>query len=215
MKNLFYNIAIIILLGLIAYLLYINKFGNKSASVSSTDTTNFKTALDVINARKSVRHFTDKIVSKEDLVTIVKAGMAAPTAVNKQPWHFIIINERKTLNDLSLGLPNAQMIKQATAAIIVCGNLHKALPDEASEYWIQDCSAATENMLLAVEAMGLGAVWTGVYPNKERIGFIKSFFKLPDYIIPLNVIPIGYPTGEDKPKNKFKEENISWNKFNI
>lgn len=105
------------------------------------------------------------------------------------------------------------MLKEAQAAIIVCGNMNKAVEGEGREYWIQDCSAATENILLAAESMGLGAVWTGVYPIKERVDIVKGEMKLPENIIPLNVIPIGWQTGKEKPKQKYTEENIYWNKW--
>lgn len=166
-----------------------------------------------IHNRKSVRSFVpQKPVSKEDLTTIVKAGMAAPSAVNKQPWAFIVVTERSVMDSLKVGLPSAQMLGEAGAAIIVCGDLSKAL-ESHPDYWIQDCSAATQNMLLAIESLGLGAVWTGVYPVSERVDFVKKTMKLPENIIPLNVIPIGYPAGETQPKDKWKDENVRWNKW--
>ncbi len=169
--------------------------------------------LATIHMRKSVRHFTNQAVSKEQLTELVKAGMAAPTAVNKQPWAFIAINDRTVLDKLSEVLPYAKMLKQATGAIVVCGDMTRTLEGQAQEYWIQDCSAATQNILLAAESMGLGAVWTGVYPKKERIEDVIQTIKLPEQLIPLNVIPIGYPTGEDQPKNKWDKNKLHWNGF--
>ena len=169
--------------------------------------------LSVIHSRKSVRKFVpQKAVSKEDLTTLVKAGMAAPTAVNKQPWAFVVVTERTTLDSLTTGLPYAQMLKEAGAAIVVCGDLDKAV-EGLPEFWVQDCSAATQNILLAVEAMGLGAVWTGVYPGMERAKFVQNVLGLPETIIPLNVIPIGYPEGETTPKDKWIESNMRWEKW--
>ena len=112
--------------------------------------------------RKSVRHFTNQMVSRKQLTELIRAGMAAPTAVNKQPWAFIAIDDRGMLDQLAEILPYAKMLKQATGAIVVCGDMTKTLDGIAQEYWIQDCSAATQNILLAAESMGLGAVWTGV-----------------------------------------------------
>lgn len=169
--------------------------------------------IKTIHMRKSVRHFADKGVTKEQLETLVKAGMAAPSAMNRQPWAFVIVNDRKILDTLAAGSPNARMLYKASAAIIVCGDTKKVPNANESGYWTLDCSAASENILLAAESMGLGALWTGVYPNKERMAFISKSLRLPDYIIPLNVIPVGYPTGDDKPKGKFKPENIHWNKW--
>lgn len=169
--------------------------------------------LDVIHSRKSVRHFTGEQVTKEQLETIVKAGMAAPSARNLQPWAFIVITERERLDKLADLLPYAKMLKTASAAVIVCGDLSKAATDVDQAYWVQDCSAASQNILLAVESLGLGAVWTAVYPYEDRMKTVIEELNLPEHIVPLNVIPIGYPTGEDKPKNKWKPENLHWNKW--
>ncbi|MCU4162643.1 flavin reductase [Carboxylicivirga caseinilyticus] len=169
--------------------------------------------LSTIYNRKSVRHFTNEQVREDELTELVKAGMAAPTAVNKQPWAFIAINDRAMLDVLADSLPHAKMLKQATAAIAVCGDLNKALQGQARIYWVQDCSAATQNILLATEAMGLGAVWTGVHPITEREATVKNLLNLPEHIIPLNVIAIGHPTGEDQPKDKWKPENMHINKW--
>ncbi|MDO8897351.1 MAG: nitroreductase family protein, partial [Bacteroidales bacterium] len=166
--------------------------------------------LKVIHNRKSVRSFTDQAVSKEQIELLLQAGMAAPTAVNRQPWAFYVVTARETLDSLSERLPYAKMLSQAQAAIVVCGDMDKAgnLKDKA--YWVQDCSAATQNILLAAESIGLGAVWTAVFPYDDRSKVVIETLKLPANHIPLNVIPIGYPTGEDKPKDKWKPENVFW-----
>ncbi|MFO7863581.1 MAG: nitroreductase family protein [Salinivirgaceae bacterium] len=167
-------------------------------------------ALDVIHSRKSVRHFTDQPVSKQQIETILRAGMAAPTAVNRQPWVFYVVTERATLDSLGEKLPYAKMLFQAQAAIVVCGDMEKAGNLKEKGYWVQDCSAATENILLAVESIGLGAVWTASYPYDDRTKAVIKELNLPEKHVPLNVIPIGYPTGEDVPKDKWKPENIIW-----
>lgn len=166
--------------------------------------------LEVIHNRKSVRHFTDQPVSKEQIHTLLKAGMAAPTAVNRQPWVFYVVRERAVLDTLSQQLPYAKMLTQAQAAIVVCGDMEKAGNLKDKGYWVQDCCAATENILLAAESMGLGAVWTASYPYDDRTEVVIKALNLPANHVPLNVIPIGYPTGEDVPKNKWKPENIIW-----
>jgi nitroreductase len=163
--------------------------------------------------RKSVRKYTKEEVKKEQLEMLVRAGMAAPSARNSQPWLFFVINDRTILDNLAKQLPNAKMLLNAKAAIVVCGNLQKALEGDGREFWVQDCSAATQNILLAAESMGLGAVWTGAYPRKETVNIIKVELGLPEHIVPLNVIPIGWQTGEEKPKQKYTEENIRWNKW--
>ena len=169
-------------------------------------------ALTIIHSRKSVRNFTGQDVSKELLDKIVRAGMAAPTAVNKQPWSFVVVTDRKTLDSLRDGLPHAKMLDKAGAAIIVCAIPEKAF-EKKVEYAVIDSTCASENILLAAEALGLGAVWTAAYPYQDRMGFVRKTLNIPDDVIPLNVIPIGYPTGVDKPKDKFKPENIHWEKW--
>ncbi|MBU1239939.1 nitroreductase family protein [Myxococcota bacterium] len=169
--------------------------------------------LKIIHRRKSVRHYLSRPVPTMWLEKLVRAGMAAPTAVNKQPWAFIIITERKTLDALGDKLPYAKMIKQTPAAIIVAGDLEKALPGKMLEFWIQDVSAAVENILLAAEAMGLGAVWTGVYPMEKQLGVVTTLLSLPKHIIPLAVIPIGWPKGDDVPKNKWDAAKLHWEKW--
>jgi nitroreductase len=168
--------------------------------------------LENIFSRKSVRHFTGETVLQEKLELLIKAGMAAPSANNKQPWAFIGITKRLILDNLAEGLPYAKMLAQAGGAIVVCGDMDRIDPNKPA-YWIHDCAAAAENILLATEAIGLGAVWTALYPYKERYSLVQEAISLPETIIPLCIIPVGYPTGEDQPKEKFKTENIHWNKW--
>jgi flavin reductase (DIM6/NTAB) family NADH-FMN oxidoreductase RutF/nitroreductase len=166
--------------------------------------------LEVIHNRKSVRHFTGQPVSKDQIETLLKAGMAAPTAVNRQPWAFYVITQRETLDTLAEQLPYAKMLSQVGTAIVVCGDMEKAGNLKEQGYWVQDCAAATENILLAAESLGLGAVWTAAYPYEDRTAVVTKALSLPEYHVPLNVIPVGYPTGEDLPKNKWKPENVTW-----
>jgi flavin reductase (DIM6/NTAB) family NADH-FMN oxidoreductase RutF/nitroreductase len=166
--------------------------------------------LEVIHNRKSVRHFTDQPVSKEQIETLLRAGMAAPSAVNRQPWVFYVVTKREILDTLSQQLPYAKMLAQAQAAIVVCGDMEKAGNLIDKGYWVHDCAAATENILLAAESIGLGAVWTASYPYDDRTKVVIKALNLPEKHIPLNVIPIGYTTGEYVPKNKWKPENIIW-----
>ena len=123
--------------------------------------------LQTIMTRTSIRAFLDKPVPEETIEQLLKAAMAAPSAKNQQPWAFVVIRDRGLLENLGASLPNARMTATAPAAVVICGVLDKALPGEAREYWIQDAAAATENFLLAVHALGLGAVWTGVHPISE------------------------------------------------
>ena len=170
-------------------------------------------AIENILARKSVRAFTPKPVEKEKVDLLLKAAMAAPTAVNKQPWAFVVVDDRNVLDQLAAELPYAKMTAQAPLAIVVCGDLSKALNGETDRYWMLDCSAASENLLLAAESMGLGAVWTAVYPESDRMAKVRTVLSLPDYIVPLNLIPLGYPQHQEEAKNKFNTENIHYNKW--
>ena len=169
-------------------------------------------ALTVIYTRRSVRSFTGAAVSGEDLMKILRAGMSAPSAVNIQPWAFITVTKRETLDELCDKLPYAKMLDKAGAAIVVCG-----IPDKdevySKDYWVMDCSAATENILLAAHALGLGAVWTAVYVDEERVRNVREILGIPGNIIPLNVIPIGVPKGKGAVIDKFKEENIHREKW--
>lgn len=170
-------------------------------------------ALDVIHSRKSVREFTGKPVAREDLDTILRAAMAAPSAVNCQPWAFVVVTEPAMLSTLADGLPYAQMLRQAGAGIVVCAVVEKAF-NKIAEFAIIDSALAAQNILLAAEAMGLGAVWTAAYPDPGKVAFVRETLHIPKDVIPLAVIPIGHPAGTEPPKDKFKPENIHWERWN-
>ena len=162
--------------------------------------------------RKSVRSFTSEPVSEEHIEAMLKAAMAAPTAVNYQPWRFVVITDRAQLDAMAEVLPYARMLKQAPLAIIVCGET-TWFEGRENPYWQQDCSAATENLLLAAEALGLGAVWTGVYPNMDLAKPLGEFLSLPETVQPLCAIPIGHHDGTTQPRDKWKPENIHYGKW--
>lgn len=172
-----------------------------------------KAVIDNIMTRTSIRQYQDKAVEQDKVETMLKAGMAAPTAVNRQPWHFVVVNDKAVLEKIAEVNHNKRILKTAPLAIIVCGNLEKTLRGEAQQFWIQDTSAAAENILLAAHGLGLGAVWTALFPNKERYEPIRELLGMPDHIIPLNIIIIGYPAESPTPKDKWKPENVSYNKF--
>ena len=176
--------------------------------------TNKKTgALEVIFSRKSVRKYTGQVVKKEQLELLLKAAMAAPSGRNQQPWAFIVLTDPAKLKMLADELPYAKMLPEAGAGIVVCGYTVPPSRPGAKDLWEQDCAAATENILLAAEAMGLGAVWTAVHPYPERQEFVRNVFQIPPTIIPFSVIPIGHPSGEEQPKDKFRLENVHWEKW--
>lgn len=185
-----------------------------------TETTTEKTekemnALEVIMTRTSIRSFTDQVVAPETIETLLRAGMAAPTAVNAQPWHFVVVNDRAKLDELAGNGRQSKMLQESTLAIVVCGNMDKAMQGPGQAFWIQDCSAATENILLAAHALGLGAVWTGCYPIEERMATVSQVLGLPENIVPLSVIVMGYPAETPQPKDKWKPENVSYNEYGL
>lgn len=134
--------------------------------------------LDNIATRTSIRDYEARPVEKEKIEKMLRAAMAAPTAMNKQPWHFVVVDQRDLLDALADANPYAKMIKKAPLAIVVCGDTEKMIEGGGRDFWIQDASAATENMLLAAHAMGLGAVWTGAYPSEERCQAIGKALSL-------------------------------------
>lgn len=178
--------------------------------------------LKVIHSRKSVRNYTGVPVSNDDIIDLLRAGMAAPSAVDRRPWSFVAVTERETLDNLSKATPFSGMLKKAGAAIIVCGipmksmvkmKLINLVAGVSNDYWVQDCSAATENILLAAEAKGLGAVWIGIHPVEAKVETVRKILNIPDNITPLNIISIGHPVGTEKPKNKFDGKAIHWEKW--
>ena len=162
--------------------------------------------LETIFNRKSVRKYTERPVEKEKLETLVRAGMAAPSSRDRRPWEFVIVTDRDLLDKMGEGLPLARMLKETKQAIIVCGDTVKS-----ENAWQLDCSATAQNILLAAESMGLGAVWTAAYPYPERMKIIQNALQLPEHILPLTVIPLGYPTGIEKPKDKYNKKQIHYN----
>lgn len=183
---------------------------NKNASDTSID--KCQAAIENIMTRTSIRQYKDQPVEQEKIDVMLKAAMAAPSAVNLQPWHFIVITDKKTIDLLSGKQPT-----NAPLLIAMCGDTDKTtMPDgkgKLPDFWVQDVSAATQNLLLAAHALGLGAVWTGVYPVMERTAEVANVLNCPSNIVPVAVVRIGYPDESPEPKNKFKEKNISYNKF--
>jgi nitroreductase len=166
--------------------------------------------LEAILSRRSVRKYEKQAISAEELTDLVRYAMYAPSAVNKQPWHFIIIDDRNVLNEIMKFHPHASMLSQAAAAILVCGDEEMA---HTPAYWPVDCSAATQNLLLAAHGKGFGAVWLGIYPREERIEAMKKLMQLPAHIHPFSLISIGYTTEAPRIANRFKPERIHTNKW--
>ena len=166
-----------------------------------------KAVLENIAERKSVRKYLNKSVEEDKIDAMVKAGMAAPSGMDRRPWEFVVVTDREALDSMAAKLPYAKMLTNAPLAIVVCGDTTR------SSYWYLDCSAATQNVLLAAEALGLGAVWTAAYPYEDRIDVVRQNTGLPENIVPLCVIPIGYPDGPQKAKDKSDLQRVHRNKY--
>lgn len=158
--------------------------------------------------RKSVRKFTNEIISEQIIKELLHAAMSAPSACNKQPWEFYVVTNSEKLEELSKASRFAKY--KAPLAIVVCGNLDRALPQQYSSYWIQDCSAATENILLRATDLGLGAVWCGAHPQKRVEEKIRECLNLNEQEIPLNIIFIGYPAQASSYGDKYDENRIHY-----
>lgn len=163
--------------------------------------------------RVSVRRYSDKPVPSEQVSALLHAAMSAPTGVNKQPWEFVVVDDPELLGQLADALPYAKMTAHAPVAIVVCGNKDRFLEGVDDVLWEQDLSAASENILLAAHAIGLGGVWTCIYPHEERIAPVRTILNLPDNLIPFNLIPIGYPETDHAPMDKWHPERVHQNRL--
>jgi len=164
--------------------------------------------LDHIFSRRSIRQYTEQAVSREDILRLLQAGMAAPSASNRRPWEFIVVTDRELLGKLRKGLIFGRY--RPPLAIAVCGNMRRALPGPARDFWIQDCSAAAQNILLAATGMGLGSVWIGVHPIKPLAKVVSRVLSIPDHIVPLGVIYVGHPAETKEPRTQYDESRVSW-----
>ncbi|MEW6696430.1 MAG: nitroreductase family protein [Bacillota bacterium] len=166
--------------------------------------------MDLIMSRKSIRIYSSQPVADEVIKDLLKAAMSAPSAGNQQPWHFIVISDREILDAIPNFHPYSYMLGGAKVTILVCG-------DERLEiikgYWVQDCSAATQNILIEAHAKGLGAVWLGIYPIKERIEGFRKLLNLPEQVVPLSLIPIGYPEEQVEVADQYKEDRVHYNRW--
>ncbi len=172
-------------------------------------------AMDAILSRRSIRKYTDQSVPEEMIKAMLAAAMSAPSVGNQQPWRFVVIDDRKTLIEITTFHPYSAMLTEAPAAILVCYDEQLVKLEVARKelWWVQDCSAATENILIAAQATGLGAVWLGVYPEEERVVEFRKLLGIPDHITPFSLISIGYPA-EQKPRaNRYDDSKVRHNRW--
>ncbi len=160
--------------------------------------------------RRSIRKYTDQPIPDEHVEKLLMAAMAAPSAGNQQPWEFVIIRDRKILEGITKFHPYSQMLKEAQLAIVVCADLDR---EKHVGYWQQDCAAATQNLLLEAQYLGIGAVWLGIYPREERVNGIKTLLGLPERVIPMAVISIGYPAENKGPSDRYDKTRVHINKW--
>ncbi len=166
--------------------------------------------IEKILSRKSIRQYTAKPVPREVIDEVLHAAMSAPSAGNERPWHFLILTERALLDAIPKFHPYSAMLKQAGVAILVCGD---STLEKHKGYWVLDCAAATENMLLAIHAKGLGAVWCGVYPTEDRVLNLRKLLDLPGHIVPFSLIPIGFPAEEKMAGDRFDSSRVHENRW--
>lgn len=156
--------------------------------------------------RRSVRSYTDREVTPQEEEVLLKAAMQAPSAGNQQPWHFVVIRSRQTMEKIDASQPYAAMLRQAPMAIVVCGDSSRQ--KYPYDFWVQDCSAALQNILLEAVHIGLGAVWLGVYPVPERVENIRAILGLPQEIIPLGIVSIGQPAVEIQFADRYQPDRV-------
>jgi len=166
--------------------------------------------MEAILFRRSIRKYTSQPVSQEVIKELLQAAMSAPSAGNEQPWHFIVIDDRQILNEIPKYHPYSKMLKEAPVAILVAGDVNL---EKYKGFWVQDCSAATQNILIAAQAKGLGAVWLGIYPLEDRVKAIRQLLGIPENVIPLSLVSIGYPAEQKPPANRFNPARIHYNRW--
>ena len=166
-------------------------------------------ALQALFSRRSIRKYRPAAVPDETLRTALEAAMSAPSAGNQQPWHFVIIDDRETLDRIPSIHPHSLMCREAPVAVLVCGD---PTLEKHVGYWVQDCAAATENLLVAVHASGLGGVWVGVYPREDRVIGLRRLLNIPEQVIPFALVPIGHPAEPKPPRpDRYNQARIHKN----
>ena len=175
---------------------------NKRQSGSIADV-----VINNIMTRTSIRSYTAEPITDSQIETLLKAGMAAPSALNKQPWKFVVVRNRATLREIADSIGPSRPAASAACVIAVCGDMTKTLDGVGRDFWIHDCSAATENILLAAHALGFGAVWMGVFPDTDRVNVVRSVLDIPDNQEVLCLIAIGHPAENQTPKDKWNPAN--------
>jgi nitroreductase len=166
--------------------------------------------MEAIRSRRSIRHYTSEGVTEDEIRNLLEAAMCAPSAGNERPWHFVVIEDRPTLNELSKRHPYANMLREAPLAILICAD--PSLEKHAG-FWVQDCAAATQNILLEAEDLGLGAVWLGVHPVEDRVSALREICKLPESITPFALVSVGRPAERKPASDRYDESRVHRNQW--
>ncbi len=185
------------------------------SSSEQKDVNESDSVIECIMTRTSVRNYTGEEVNDSIINKILRAGMAAPTAANQQPWQFVVVTDQILKDSITNAFEYTKMVKDCSFAIVVCGDMDNLFEGDIPDggFWVEDCSAASENMLLAAHALGLGGVWCGIYPLRDREQRLHSILNLPSNLTPLNVMAFGYPSQPTSPKNKWNPAKVHYNSF--
>lgn len=165
-------------------------------------------ALEALRGRRSIRRYTAEPVPESLTLELLRAAMSAPSAGNQQPWQFVVIDQRRLLDEIPRIHPFAQMAREAPLAILVCGDMQRV---RMEEFWVQDCAAATQNLLVAAHALGLGAVWVGVYPREDRVASFRWLLGLPEHVTPFALVPVGFPAEHKPPADRYDPARVHRN----
>lgn len=166
--------------------------------------------LKAISTRRSIRRYHKTPIDAETVTALMKAAMQAPSAMNQQPWHFVVVDDRKTCDRIAAQHPHAEMCADAPLVIVICGD---TLSLSAPDHWPQDCSAATQNLLLAAHDLGLGAVWSAIYPSAKQIALFQQLLHLPENVVPFSVVPVGHPAEEKAPEDRYQADRVHTNQW--
>ena len=191
---------------------------SNATAVNSADAT-----INTIMQRKSVRSYTNDTIAADVMERMLRAAVAAPSGMDVRPWHIVVMTDKSKYDELFAGNFNMEKFKQAAAVVIFCADTTVTRPPRENpdapavttpnSIWRDDMGACTENFLLAAEAFGLGAVWTACYPFHDRMDPVAAYLQLPDNIVPYSIVPVGYPAGDEQPKDKWDESRIHYEKF--
>ncbi len=212
MKN-YHWIILILSIGLVA--ISIRLVAVSSTASGQGDDTESDAVINCIMTRTSIRSYSDRQVADSTIDRILRAGMAAPTAANQQPWRFVVVTDQALKDSITESFEYTKMVAHCSFAVVVCGDMDNLFADDIPDggFWVEDCSAASENMLLAAHALGIGGVWCGIYPLKDREETLRSILNLPPNFTPLNVMAFGYPSQPASPKEKYDPAKIHYNAF--